>query len=125
MADLLANALHRITDLIRGELDLARAEAAQTVRNIGVGLALIVGATVMILTALNVAAGAIVAALVTNGVSAPIAASIVTAVFAVLAVILAFAGIKALKSTINAPRRVAKNLRRDVNTVQESIRDDA
>jgi membrane protein implicated in regulation of membrane protease activity len=124
VADLATNALYRITDLIRGELDLARAEAVQAVRIIGIGLALILGATILALSALNVAAGAIVAVLVANGISPPLAAALVTVAFAAAALVLALAGVKALKSSTDAPRRVAKNLRRDANTVQESISND-
>lgn len=124
VVDLVTNALQRITNLVRGELELARAEAIQSARSAATGLALILVAAITAICAINVAAAAIVAALAESGLSPALSAAIVTAVFAVLAIVFAMAGIKALKSTADAPRRVAKNLRRDAHIVQEVISND-
>ena len=103
IASLVSDALQRVTNLMRGELELARAEFAQGMSRAATGLALILGATVMGITALNVAAGAIVAALVESGLTTAIAAAIVTALFAVATLLLGLAGIKSLKSAAEAP----------------------
>lgn len=121
---LLGDALQGITNLIRGEMSLAKAELSQSVNRAGTGIALIVAATVLGITALNVAAGAIVAALVSAGLSATLASVVVTALFALGALILAMAGVKSLKSAGEAPERVAKNLRRDANTLMEIVPND-
>lgn len=121
IASLVSDALQRVTNLMRGELELARAEFAQGMSRAATGLALILGATVMGITALNVAAGAIVAALVESGLTTAIAAAIVTALFAVATLLLGLAGIKSLKSAAEAPDRVVSNLRKDANTLKEIV----
>lgn len=124
IATLVGDALQRVTNLVRGEIQLARAEITQSLSRAGVGLALLVGATVMGITALNVAAGAIVAALVAAGLSTAVSAAIVTAIFAVLTLLLGLAGIKSLKSAADAPARMARNLRSDANTLKEIVQND-
>ncbi len=121
IASLVSDALQRVTNLMRGELELARAEFTQGMSRAATGLALILGATVMGITALNVAAGAIVAALVESGLTTAIAAAIVTALFAVATLLLGLAGIKSLKSAAEAPDRVVSNLRKDANTLKEIV----
>ena len=64
---LLSDALSQVTRLVRGEVQLAKAEVAQNLRNAGLGIGLLVGAAVLALVALIMLAGALAVALAQVG----------------------------------------------------------
>ncbi len=121
IATLLGDAFQRLMNLLRGEIVLARAEFGQSVSRAGTGIALVLGATVFAITGLNLAAGALVAALVAAGQSPAVATVIVAAAFGLLAVLMVLAGVKSLKSVVRGPLNVAKNIREDANTFKEIL----
>ena len=121
---LFSDALQQLSRLVRGEVGLARAEITLGIQTAVGGLWLVLAATVMAITALNVLAGALVAAAIDLGVPAQWAAIGVGAAFAAIALLLGFAGARALKpADLSLPRTVG-NLRRDAETFKEIVTND-
>ncbi len=118
---LLGDALQQILALVRGEMDLFRAEMDQNVKRAGAAIGMIVAGIVIMLTALNVLASALVAAITELGLDAGWAALIVGVAFAVIAAILAMKGTNDLKLTSLAPTRTTKNVERDSETVKKAL----
>ncbi len=121
MATLLADAMSHMSTLIRREVDLARAEVNENINKAVTAVGLLVGAIVLALTALNVLSAALVAALTELGIEAGWSSLIVGALWAIIALALAMKGINDLKATSLAPTRTTRNVRRDADTVKESL----
>lgn len=117
---LAGEAVDHVTELVRGEIDLARAEVQEKITNAVTAIGLIAGGLVLLLVALNVLAAALVAWVAEMGIDDGWAALIVGAVFAVIGVIMAMKGRNDLKLSSIAPSRTAKNVRRDAETIKES-----
>lgn len=118
---LLNEVLTHVSNLVRKEVDLARTEVSENVTRAGVAIGLLVGAIVVALVALNVLAAALAAALTNLGIDAGWAALIVGGGLAIIALIMVSKGLKDLKLSSIAPTRTAKNVRRDAETVKETI----
>ncbi|TMV07421.1 phage holin family protein [Arenibacterium halophilum] len=114
---LLSDAMTHVSSLVRGEVDLARAEIDQNLRRAGTAIGLLVAAVVISLTALNVLAAAVVSGLAEAGIPAGWAALIVGAGLGIVAAIMASKGTKDLSLSSLAPTRTAKNLKRDAHAV--------
>jgi hypothetical protein len=122
-AALLSEALNHVSGLVRKEVDLARAEMSRAVSRAAMGIALLVGAVILSLTALNVLAAAFVAWLAETGIGAGWSALIVGGVILVIAAILVKVGINRVKAVTNAPKRSAESIRRDAAAVKGAIND--
>ncbi|WP_374708983.1 phage holin family protein [Pacificitalea manganoxidans] len=118
---LVGDVLAQVTKLVRGEMDLFRAEVDENLRKAGAAVGMIVAGVVILLTALNVLASALVAGLVELGIDAGWSALIVGVLFAVIAGLLAKKGLNDLKLKSLAPTRTAKNVRRDGEAVKEAV----
>ena len=121
---LLSDAIQALSDLVRGEIALAKAEMTDKFRQAGAGVGLVVAGAVVGLVALNTLAGAAVAGLVAQGIAPGWAGLIVAAGAAVLALVLIGLGRKALSPGNLMPRRTARNVRRDATTVKETLNHD-
>lgn len=119
--NLLGDALSKVSNLVRGELDLFRAEIDENLKRAGVAIGLIVGSVVMALVALNVLAAALIAALVELGIDDGWAALIVGVLIAAVGFAMLSKGISSLKMNSLAPTRTAKNVRRDTDAVKEAL----
>lgn len=117
---LVGDALQSVSSLVRQEVDLARAEINDNLTKAAVAVGLLVGAVVIALTALNVLAAALVAALADAGIASGWAALIVGVVFAVIAFGMMAKGINDLKLNSLAPTRTAKNVKRDAEALKET-----
>jgi Na+/proline symporter len=117
--NLLSNALTHVSSLVRSEVDLARAEVNENLKSAGVAIGMIVGALVVAITALNVLTAALVAALTEAGIPAGWSALIVGLVFAIIAYVMVNKGTNDLKLSSLAPRRAAKNVKRDAQTIKD------
>jgi hypothetical protein len=122
-SEILNDALARISGLVRGEFDLARAEVNENLHKAGVAIGMIVGALVIALTALNVLAAALVAALTEVGIDGGWAALIVGVGFAIVAYLMLQKGKNDLQLSSLAPTRTAQNVKRDAQTVKDSYND--
>lgn len=107
--------------LVRGELSLARAEAAEGLKAAGSGLVKIGVAAVLGLVGLNVLAGAAVAGLAATGLGPAWAALIVGGGLCVVAVGLVMAGKAALRLRGIVPNRALRGLRRDAEAVRQGL----
>ena len=119
-AGLLSEAMTHVSGLVRKEIDLARAELNENMNKAMVAVGMIVGAVVLLLTALNVLAAALVDALAT-WMDAGWAALIVGVLFAVIAAIMLKKGTNDLKASSLAPTRTTRNVQRDAHAVKESV----
>ncbi len=118
--NLLTEALTHISNLVRKEIDLARAELNENMNKAGVAIGMIVGGVVVALVALNVLAGALVAGLAELGIEEGWAALIVGLILAAVAFGLAKKGAGDLKLSSLAPTRTARNVREDTHAVKEA-----
>ena len=118
---LVGDALQQVIALIRGELNLLRAEMDHNVRKAVAAVGMIVAGLVIILVALNVLAAALVEAIAELGLEAGWAALIVGVVLAIIAAILVSKGSKNLKLTSLAPTRTTKNVERDGEAVKKAL----
>lgn len=123
--DLISQAFQHLGNLVKGEINLARAEIQDGLQTAVAGIALIAGALVLVIVGLNILAAAIVAGLVEMGLHPGWAAFAVGIFFLVAAGILASTGKKVLDPSILAPNRTAKNVRRDAATIKEAATHDA
>lgn len=117
---LVGDAFEHVTQLLRKELDLFRAELQENTNKAFAALGMIVAGIVVMLVALNVLAGAFVGWLAEAGISPGWAAVIVFAVLAVIAIVLLMTGRNKLKAARLAPTRTAENVRRDASTLREA-----
>ncbi|AZQ67570.1 phage holin family protein [Silicimonas algicola] len=117
---LVGSTLEHLSNLVRGEVDLARAELNESLSKTMTAAGLLVGAVVIALVALNVLAAALTAALAETGLGAGWAALIVGGVLLVVALILAMKGRSDLKLQSLAPTRTFANVKRDAQTITES-----
>lgn len=118
---LLAEITAGLGRLVRGELSLARAEAAEGLKAAGSGLVKIGVAAVMGLVGLNVLAGAAVAGLAAAGLGPAWAALIVGGGLCLVALALALAGKAALRLRGVLPNRALRGLRRDAEAVRQGL----
>jgi hypothetical protein len=118
---LMGDLVSHVTELIRKEIQLFRAEMNEKANQVVVALGSIVAGVVIALTALNVLAAALVAALTEAGIPAAWSAVIVGIVLAVVAFIMARTGIAALKASSLAPDRTARAASRDATMVKEKM----
>jgi Putative Actinobacterial Holin-X, holin superfamily III len=118
---LLAEITAGLGRLVRGELSLARAEAAEGLKAAGSGLVKIAVAAIVGLVGLNVLAGAAVAALAAAGLGPAWAALIVGGALCLVALGLALAGKAALRLRGIMPNRAFRGLRRDAEAVRQGL----
>ena len=122
--NLLADALRHLSDLLRGEVALARAEITQNIRGATAGIGLLVAAALLAMTALNFLGAALVDGLIRLGLAPGWAALSVAAVAGLVAVILAWKGARALNPDSLFPDRTLRRVRRDVETLKETFTHD-
>jgi TRAP-type C4-dicarboxylate transport system permease small subunit len=120
---LVADALTHVSNLVRNEVNLARAEVSENVKSMAVAVGMLAASLVFAIVALNVLAAALVAAITNMGIDAGWSALIVGVLFAVIAFALASKGMNDLKIKNLAPTRTATNVRRDAEAVKEAYND--
>jgi Putative Actinobacterial Holin-X, holin superfamily III len=121
MVDVLAG----VTRLVQGELALARAEAAERLEAARQSVIQVLIAVVLSITAINVLAGAVVAALVVLGLTPAWAAVVVGGLMLLLALGFAQQAARLLREAGALPKRSAASVKRDVETLQMMVRRDA
>jgi hypothetical protein len=124
MTALLSDGMEQLSRLFRGEVALARAEMREALASAVSGIALMVAAMVMAITALNVLAGAVVAALTESGMGAGWSALIVGVGVAILGLIFFFVGRGMLAGVLSGKSRTAKQLQQDAQMIKETVTND-
>ncbi len=120
--DLVSDLLSGLSRLVRGEVALAQAEAKRSLRDMIGALVAVVVAVILGITALNVLAGAAVAALVLLGLSAVWASVAVGVSLFVLAIVLVLYARRQMTAENLAPTRSIKNLQRDAETLKTMVK---
>jgi Putative Actinobacterial Holin-X, holin superfamily III len=118
---LMADLLDQVTQLLRKEAQLFRAEMSDKATQAMVAAGSILAAVVVAITALNVLAAALVAALANAGIPGAWSAVIVGVGLAIVAFLMAKKGIDNLKAGSLAPERTTRAAVRDVSMVKEKI----
>ena len=118
--ELMNEVLSHASGLVKGEVDLLRAEVQENLNKAVAAIGLLVAAVVLVLVALNVLAAALVAWLAELGLGAGWSALIVGGALLVIGAILAASGKNKLKLASLAPTRTARNVRRDTEAVKEA-----
>ncbi|MFN4128784.1 MAG: phage holin family protein [Paracoccaceae bacterium] len=119
MTDILGN----VSNLVRNETDLARAEIGESLGKAGASLGTMALALVLAITGLNLLAAALVAVVVWAGLPPPWAAAVVGAVLLGIALALFYTAKSALNHIGFVPTRTAHNVSRDVAAIKESFND--
>ncbi|SFB11313.1 Putative Holin-X, holin superfamily III [Poseidonocella pacifica] len=117
---LLVSALRHFSRLIQSEMELARAEMSENLSRAGAGVGMLAGAGILALVGLNVLAGALVAYIAQNGLSAGLAALLVGGALLIVALILALVGKGRLTAKAMTPSHTMENLRRDAQEIREA-----
>ena len=118
---LMGDLLDQVTQLVRKEVQLFRAEMSDKATQAMVAAGSVLGATVVAITALNVLAAALVAGLAKAGIPGAWSAVIVGVGLAIIAFLMAKKGIDNLKAGSLAPERTTRAAVRDVSMVKEKI----
>jgi len=108
------------SDLVRGEIELAKAEISAKAKASGIGIGLFVGAGVLVFFAVGVLITTAILGLA-NVVPAWLAALIVAIVLLLLAGILAAVGKRSLDSA-STTVRAAENVNKDVTMIKKGLR---
>lgn len=113
-------AFRHFTNLVQGEIKLAKAEMSENVARAGAGIVFFGIAAVLALVALNILAMAAVAAMAASGMSYSVAALIVGIALLVVAVILALVGKSRLSAETLKPKRTIAAVERDIEEIKEA-----
>ena len=121
-SSLLTEAMTHVSNLVRGEINLAKAEISNNLKKAVAGIAMIVAAIVLAMVGLNVLAAAATAAVAEGfGISAGWAALIVGGIILLICAILVAVGASRLKASSLAPTRTVENVKRDAHAVKEAV----
>ena len=123
--DLIATLLAGLSRLLRGELELAKAEAARSMRAAARGAVFLAVALVLAFVALGALAAAAAAGLMAWGLSPPVALLATGGIFAVLCAGFGLTGAGMIKGASDMPKRSARNLSRDIQTLKSGVTSDA
>jgi hypothetical protein len=118
ITQLLSDLTDGVSNLLRKEAELIRAEIAEKITQVEVGAGSLVGGVVCLLVALNVLAGALVIAL-SELIGAGWAALLVGVVIAVIGVVLLKKGSSDMKNL--APERFTRQTSRDAQLVKDQV----
>jgi hypothetical protein len=118
---LFSSLINQLTNLVRTETELARAEISEGISRMGTALALVVGGAVLLIPALVILLSAAVNALIENGMSGSLAALLVGGVVLLVGVVLVIVGIKSLKPNRLIPSRTLGQLSRDADVAKNQM----
>ena len=115
---LLSDVPRLVTDLVKGELELAKLELIAKGKKFGIGAGLIVAALIVLLLFVTMLLTAAVLGL--GEIMPPwLAALLVALVLLIVAAVLAFVGYKAVQKALPPkPERAMRNLQRDINVIK-------
>lgn len=122
---IMADMLSSVSRLVQGEVALAKAEAAERLQSARQGIVQITVAVLLGITATNVLAATAVAAVMAMGLSLLWALLIVGSILLLFALGFAQQAARLMREAGAPPRRTARSLRRDVETLQTMVKPDA
>ena len=116
---LVGDLVHHVTELLRKELQLLRAELGETANQVFAACGMLAASLVIAIVSLNVLAAALVAAVAALGIETGWAALIVGVALALIAFGLAAKGRSDLKASNLTPERTARSLSKDAALAKE------
>lgn len=120
--ELLGRLATDLSDLFRKETQLLRSEVSDKVTQLEIGLGSLAAGAVVLLVALNVLAGALVAAVAKIGdMGAGWAALIVGVIFAGIGIFLVWKGASDMKPANLSPDRSAHQLKQDARLAKDQV----
>jgi hypothetical protein len=119
--DIVTDLLSQFPRLVRKEAQLARAEFSEKLSQMGMGGALIMGGTILLIPALVVLLTAGVAALEQAGFTPAISALIVGGGAFVIGIILLLIGVNRLKASNLVPEKTIRQLQEDASTAKRQV----
>ncbi|WP_342712774.1 phage holin family protein [Bradyrhizobium sp. B124] len=119
---LLGDALSQFAKLFQNEVDLAKAELDEKIRQVSHAVGFFAAGAILVIPALVMALFALSAALIAAGWSPPISYLVSAVVAAVIAGVLFAVGMNRLDARNLAPRETIRQLEKDKNTVKEMAR---
>jgi putative superfamily III holin-X len=123
ITEIFTDVIDQSSALLRKEAALARAELSEKISQVGVGLGLIVGGSVLLTPALVILLQTAVSALIEQGILAqPWSALLVGGVALVIGVILLLVGINRLRAEKLVPAKTIHQLQRDVSVAKQQMR---
>ena len=122
ISGLLGDALSQFAKLFQNEVDLAKAEAGEKIRQVGTSMGYIATGAILVIPALVMALFALSAALIEAGWSQPISYLISAIIAAVLAAMLFAVGVSRLNGRNLAPRETMRQLEKDKDTMKGMVR---
>lgn len=120
LGELIASLSQQLTTLVKGEVELAKAQVAEKGRSMGLGIGLFVGAGLFGFFAFAVLVATAVLGLA-NVLPAWLAALIVGVALLLLAGLLAFVGKKALDKAKEVKPEPVANLKQDIEIVKDGF----
>ena len=119
---LLGDAMNHMTNLVRNEVALAKAEVRHGVSQAATAVGLLIAAVVIAVCALNVLTLALVALIASFGIATGWASLIVGVLYLLIVWALVAKAKSNLKPENLAPRRTARTTREDIEAVKEITR---
>lgn len=119
--ELLAGAFAQLSDLVRSEIQLARAEMTQKLVSAGVGIGFIAGGAIVTIAALVLILSALAAWLTDMGVAEPLSDLLAGLVGLIISGVLAWLGLGRLRANALVPNRTINQLQRDVASAKEHV----
>ncbi len=120
-ASLMGDVIFGISQLVKGEFALMRAEAQNSLHDATSAIVKLVVAAVLGIVALNLLAAAIVAALVAGGLSPPWASAAVGLVLLLIAFAMTRLALPLLAASNLVPKRSFANLRQDAEVLKSMV----
>jgi len=121
-SDLLADALNRLTTLVRTEIQLARTEISLKISKAATGIAMVMGSAAFAISGLVLILLAIAAWLDNAGLSRGVSNLIAGILGALVSAGLAWAGLQRLRADQLAPNRTMEQLQRDAMAAKEQLK---
>jgi len=121
-ADLLSDALNKLTMLVRTEIQLARTEISIKISKATTGLGMVMGSAAFAISALVLILLAIAAALDAAGLSRGLSDLIAGILGLIVSAGLAWAGLQRLRADQLAPNRTMEQLQRDAIAAKEQLK---
>lgn len=122
--ELFGDVVNDFTILVRKETQLARVEMSEKLSDLGLGIGLLVGGSVLLIPALVILLQAAVAGLVAAGIASAWAALIIGGAVLLIGFILLGLGITRLKGARPVPTRTIGQLERDAELAKSQVRND-
>jgi hypothetical protein len=121
-SDLLADALNRLTTLVRTEIQLARTEISFKISKAATGIAMVMGSAAFAISGLVLILLAIAAWLDNAGLSRGFSNLIAGIIGALVSAGLGWAGLQRLRADQLAPNRTMEQLQRDAMAAKEQLK---